>query len=525
MGHSCVSHIPSFRMIVILFGLAALLLAIKGAQKLRWSQTRPHGLSFPPGPPFIPFLGIVLGISTTAPYQKCAAWSKIYGDVMYMRVFGQDIVVLNSEEVAIELLEKRSQKYSDRPVFSVSDMFGWEWADSISRYGPKFRLQRRLLHQVFHAKSALAYRPKQLISAYEMTTELLNDPTHYFEHFTTFEVTVVMAVTYGYDMKQGKALVTSMRQSADIFVRFATLELSALCGAFPILKALPAWFPGMGFKSEAAKCRSLISEALNASYAWVRGCLEEGNALPSMVADAITRHRLHDDSKNPELVEVVKYTAGLLYAASMETTHSTLLVFVYLMMNHPEVQRRAHVEIDAIVGRERLPDFEDRELLPYVDAVLRETMRWCPVTPLGTPHATTEDDVYDGYHIPRGAIIMPNVWAISRNEEKYPNPEVFMPERFLREDGTLNDDMIPWTFGFGRRICPGRHVADASLWCAMVCMLTVFRIEKTEGSDKVEWTTGMTRRPLPFPCRFVPRDDEMDLQKLASLIYASHIDL
>jgi len=200
-------------------------------------------------------------------------------------------------------------------------------------------------------------------------------------------------------------------------------------------------------------------------------------------------------------------------------------MFVYLMMNHPEVQRRAQEEIDSVIGGQRLADFEDRASLPYVDAVLRETMRWRPVAPLGVPHATTEDDVYEGYHIPKGVIVLANLWAMSQDEKKYPNPEAFIPERFLQDDGTLNEDTISWSFGFGRRICPGRYVADASLWAAMVCILTLFRIEKTEGSENVEWMKGVTTHPLPFPCAFVPRDKEMDAQKLASLIYASRVDL
>jgi len=195
------------------------------------------------------------------------------------------------------------------------------------------------------------------------------------------------------------------------------------------------------------------------------------------------------------------------------------------MMNHPEVQRHAQAKIDSVVGRQRLPNFEDRASLPYVDAILRETMRLHPVMPIGGPHATTEDDVYQGHYIPQGATIVVNVWGILRNEKKYPNPDMFMPERFLLEDGTLNDDNISCVFGFGRRICPGRHVAGASLWSAMVCILALFKIEKTEGSDKVKWATGLSSHPLSFPCKIVPRDEGMDNRKLAALINASRADL
>jgi len=85
------------------------------------------------------------------------------------------------------------------------------------------------------------------------------------------------------------------------------------------VKNLPAWFPGMGFKADAAECRRLVSEAFNAPYAWVQQRVEEGNATPSMVADAIVRYRLNNNSSDPELVQAVKDSAGTLYAASVET--------------------------------------------------------------------------------------------------------------------------------------------------------------------------------------------------------------
>jgi len=326
-------------------------------------------------------------------------------------------------------------------------------------------------------------------------------------------------------MEGTNTLLTSMKRAADAAAHVSTPEIAAICTAFPFVMRLPAWFPGMGFKSDAPECRRLVSEAVNAPYSWTRRRVAEGDATHSMVSDAITRYRLDDDSSDPELVKAVKSSAGTLYAASVETTNAALITFVYLMMNHPETQRRAQAEIDRVVGRQRLPNFDDRLSLLYVDAVLRETMRWRPVLPTGLPHMISEDDIYRGYYIPQGSMILANLWAISHNELKYPNPDMFMPERFFLEDGTLNDDDVRWVFGFGRRICPGRHIALVSLWSAMVCMLAMFKIEKTEGSENVTWTTGVTSHPFPFPCKFVPRDEEMDGEKLASLIHASRGDL
>ncbi|EIW84794.1 cytochrome P450 [Coniophora puteana RWD-64-598 SS2] len=145
------------------------------------------------------------------------------------------------------------------------------------------------------------------------------------------------------------------------------------------------------------------------------------------------------------------------------------------MVLYPEVQKRAQEEIDKVVGTDRLPDFQDRASLPYLEAVYRETMRLKPVGPIGVPHAATNEDVYKGYYIPKGK-------AMSQNPVKYPDPSAFKPERFLDSEGKLNDDTVTYAFGFGRRICPGRHFASGSSWIAMANILASFSIGKAKDA-------------------------------------------
>jgi len=142
-------------------------------------------------------------------------------------------------------------------------------------------------------------------------------------------------------------------------------------------------------------------------------------------------------------------------------------------------------------------------------------------------HAAVESDVYRGYYIPKGATITPNVWAMCHNEEKYTNASEFNPDRFLNADGTLTDDTVSVVWGFGRRICPGRHLAEASLWSAMACLLTVFKFSKAkdESGREIEinprWHGGLSVRPVPFPCSITPRDTDVDLAALQHLIKVS----
>jgi len=100
-----------------------------------------------------------------------------------------------------------------------------------------------------------------------------------------------------------------------------------------------------------------------------------------------------------------------MYAAGTDTTVSSLMSFFVAALLHPEIQIRAQEEIDAVTGRERLPTFEDRQRLPFVDAICKEVLRWRPVVPLAIPHAATEDNVYRGFFIPKGALVIGNSWC------------------------------------------------------------------------------------------------------------------
>lgn len=151
---------------------------------------------------------------------------------------------------------------------------------------------------------------------------------------------------------------------------------------------------------------------------------------------------------------------------------------------YPEAQRKAQSELDRVVGSNRLPEFDDRPSLPYVAALLKEVSRWHVGTPIGLPHRTTADDNYNGYFIPGGTIVLPNIWyvlfcslvmlltlvltcsiirAYAHDPEAFPEPEEFRPERFLNAKGELDlskGDPASFVFGFGRR-------SVLSLYCAL----------------------------------------------------------
>ncbi|KAJ7488937.1 cytochrome P450 [Mycena latifolia] len=192
------------------------------------------------------------------------------------------------------------------------------------------------------------------------------------------------------------------------------------------------------------------------------------------------------------------------------------------MLLHPEYQVKAQQEIDSVVGAAaRLPGFEDREQLPLVECIMQETLwfvvvsRWHPPTELGVPHALMKDDVYEGMFIPKGSTVFANIRAMSLDERTYSTPKQFFPERFLPEPRGRGEPHFASVYGFGRRICSGQHLADQSLWIAIVSILasctisTAFDENGCEIVPEASMSDGVSSHPDDFPCIISPRDHKL----------------
>ncbi|KAG1729295.1 cytochrome P450 [Suillus occidentalis] len=487
--------------IAILAVLPASLVVIQAFK--RFIDNRQRKPCLPPGPVPLPLLGNFLSIDTKEPWLTYTEWGNTYGDLVFVRLLGNEVVVINSQHVADALLEKRSQIYSDRPYIATLEPFGWSVNFALIGYGDKWRLCRRLFHQTFRPDSALKFRPMQIKRAREMIVNLIDDPQNYHSHFATFSSSVGMSVTYGYQTSpRDDPLVRIVENALVIGLEMMTQERATLLQLFPFLLRLPDWCWGSTIKRDAQVSARRMAEITDLPFQYVQKRMAENLSpgLVSMVSDNLQRMEKPDQTSNPIFETALKDAAATAILGSYETTTSTLMTFALAMVLYPEVQRRAQAEIDSVVGEDRLPTFEDRVSLPYVEAVLRETFRWHPILPNGAPHATLSDDVFDGYFIPKGATVMCNIWGISRNEKRYPEASSFIPERFIDVNNALtDDDPARYVFGFGRRRCPGRYAADASLWSAIVTMLATveFSPAKDDQGKAIEFTprftTGLTQ--------------------------------
>ncbi|KAF8121605.1 cytochrome P450 [Boletus edulis] len=484
---------------------------------------------FPPGPPGLPWVGNVIGINTGAPWLTYNEWARTYGDLLYSRLLGKDIIIINSEKIANDLLEIRSKNYSDRPYLITNELCGIEFNSSFMPYGDQWRLHRRFFHQTFRFDAVPRFIPYQQSRASHLLQRLHETPEKLSDHIFEYTASVILNSTYNYDSASSRTdnLIDIAANVLNVIVPALRPDVAVILGAFPWLHSLPSWFPGMSFKREMAVARAYSKQYLEQPFEYA---LQQvgGNAAPSMVHDGL--RRMEDKGIPPEesWMQALKEASGTAFLAGSETSNSVLMTFFLMMMVNPAVQEKAQAQIDAVVGRDRLPTMDDRPLLPLIDAIFRETLRYSPILPLSVPHAAVDDDVYSGYHIPKGAIILANLWSMAHDESRYPNPDAFIPERFINDDGTLKpDDMEHIMFGFGRRICVGRHFAVTTVWVAIAKVLAVYKILRPLDKNGVEmpvepkFSSGIAVHPLPFKCRIVPRFEGMDAEKLEQLVAAS----
>jgi len=237
-----------------------------------------------------------------------------------------------------------------------------------------------------------------------------------------------------------------------------------------------------------------------------------GRAVQSVAASLIERLPHENDTQRSMEERIAREVTTVSYLATADATTSTVQAFFLAMALYPEVQKKAQAEIDAVIGPDRLPNFQDRPSLPFINAVVKESLRWHLSAPLGIPHMATNDDEYDGYYIPKGTVVIGNAWSILHDPGSFIDPIEYKPERYLK-DGILNPDMNTNSavFGFGRRICPGRHLADNSLYSIVSCVLAVYDI-KPPVDDKgniikleAEFTSEFLSYPVPFKCIIKPR--------------------
>ncbi|KAH7192845.1 cytochrome P450 [Fusarium flagelliforme] len=488
----------------LLVSICVGLVAYIGLRLISNGSKRPP---LPPGPKGLPLLGNLNDLPPPG-VVEAFHWLKhkdLYGPISSVTVMGQTIVIINDAKLAFDLLDKRSVKHSSRPtqVFA-GEMIGWDKSLALSGYNDRFRTHRKNMARIIGSKTAAAqYDTLQEAEVSHFLLHVLDHPEHLTDHIRKEAGAVILKIAYGYTAEPFKEdpLISMAGKAMDDF------GVAAVPGAFlvdilPFLRHVPDWVPVAGFKRLARQWASELHDVTEKPYAFVQHQIAHGKQDNSFLAQLL---EAGDETAEEKLTN--KWSAASLYVAGADTTVSSIACFFLAMSLSPDVVRKAQEEVDRVIGNDRLPNSMDRPNLPYVEAVVKEVLRWHPVAPMGLPHTSTTEDVFEGYLIPKGSMVIANIWHFAHDPEVYNEPMTFKPERFLPTDGTEPEqDPHAFVFGFGRRVCPGRVLADNALFLNMAQSLAVFNITKNKGDTKeVSFTPGIVSHPSPFQASITPR--------------------
>ncbi|PFH63060.1 hypothetical protein XA68_10101 [Ophiocordyceps unilateralis] len=492
--------------------IVALITALSFIVSRRWLQKRTcPGL--PPGPKPLPIVGNIRDLPTKGEpeFRHWLAHKDAYGPISSITVMGQTIVIVHDKQIAVQLLEQQSLKTSGRPKLAFADMCGFSETPACRQHDDVFRRCRKLMHQQIGTDAKVTEAHQTIETEGQRFLEwALNKPESLMEHVKTLTGAVMLKATYGYsvDVEHGDPLVRLVERYMANFSK-AFSPGTWLVDVFPALKHLPDNLPGMAFKKTARRWKKTTEEGEDIPYFFVRHQMKGGYNRDSFTSRLVQQHGESGPSREDELN--IKSSAMAQFTGGSDTTVAALRVFILAMIKFPEIQRKAQQEIDSVIGTDRLPQHKDRVSLPYIEGVVKEVFRWSPVGYLGIPHMATENLVQNDYLIPKGAMIIPNIWWFTHDPKVYSDADSFNPDRYQTPFNEPDPKNV--IFGFGRRICPGRYFANASIFIIIAQMLSVFYIRKAVDKHGIELEAqlkvqpGLVSFPLPFPYKITPRDD------------------
>ncbi|XP_038073307.1 cytochrome P450 2J6-like [Patiria miniata] len=477
---------------------------------LFWVFRRPRNL--PPGPRGWPLLGYLpqLAMIKGPIHEALGELSQRYGSLVSFSVANHLVVLLQDYDVMKEAFAQH--ELSGRPTLELSQL-------TLPGYGvvtacgePWVELRRfsiTTLRGLGVGKSSfeehITTETKCLMEEIRKTKGEILNPRHFVQNAVSNVIcSVVFGRRFEYTDTQFKRLLEALN------------NIFELIGAGGVIQFVPI-FAKMQFLPFVKKIihTNLSFDEILYQLLFRRNVQQgevEYNENPRDFAGAFMKAM---DDKEEQGVHTyltpasMQYTLGDLFGAGTETTSTTLLWALHFMVGYPEIQTRVQKDIDRVVGRNRLPRLSDKPELPYVEAVISEVQRLGNTVPLGVPHKCIEDTTLRGYHIPKGATIVANLWSVHSDPSEWPNPSEFRPDRFLDEDGKFvrREKLIP--FGIGRRVCLGEQLARMKLYIIFSCLLHQFTFQTPEGAAPLGFKAcqGITLAPAPFEICANPRDN------------------
>ncbi|KAJ6598670.1 cytochrome P450 [Mycena sp. CBHHK59/15] len=482
-------------------GTACICLAPKATSPLSFR-------ALPPGPIGVPFLGNIFDVPSGEYWLKYADMGEKWGNMFSLTILGRTTIIVNSLQIAEDLLETHGSNFSDRPVVPMGgELVGLKNAQALTQYGHRFKEERKLFRQLFGTQEAIQqFAPLQQQEIHRLLQNILQESDSPFHAIDRAVGAIIFRIAYGYHLCEGprKDPFLDMAETASKNFSNSTKPAAFLVDVIPALRYWPEWLPGGGFKTTARQWARQLQDTVDGPFEFVKAQLANGTAEASFASTML--------QKQPNDEHLIKWASTAIQSGGTDTNAAQIEAFLLAMMLYPSVQETAQREIDSVVGNDRLPVMADRANLPYMNALCKEVFRWHVAAPIAVPHRTRNNFIYQQTEskpllIPKDSLVIPNIWKMTHDPERYADPMVFDPSRFL-DSGLKKPELDPYriSFGFGRRL-----LGESTVFLASTTILAVFNISKKVENGivcepKLGQTTGTVSHPLPFKFIIQPRN-------------------
>ncbi|KAE8774699.1 Trans-cinnamate 4-monooxygenase [Hordeum vulgare] len=453
------------------------------------------GAGAPPGPAAVPVFGNWLQVGNDLNHRFLAGLSARYGPVFRLRLGVRNLVVVSDPRLATEVLHTQGVEFGSRPRNVVFDIFTANGADMVfTEYGDHWRRMRRVMTlPFFTARVVQQYRAMWEAEMDDVVSDLRGGSAARGPGVVVRRRLQLMLYNIMYRM-MFDARFESVHDPMFVEATKFNSERSRLAQSFdynygdfiPILRPF--------LRGYLNKCRDLQTRRLaffNSNYVEKRRKVMDTPGDKNKLRCAID-HILAAEKSGEITPENVIYIVENINVAAIETTLWSIEWALAEVVNHPDVQRKVRGEIRDVLGDDEPITESNISKLPYLQAVIKETLRLHSPIPLLVPHMNLEEASLGGYTIPEGSKVVVNAWWLANNPELWEKPEEFRPERFLGEEsnvdatvgGKVDFRFLP--FGVGRRSCPGIILALPILALIVGKLVRSFEMVPPPGVDKLD---------------------------------------
>ncbi|KAK4277433.1 hypothetical protein QN277_015433 [Acacia crassicarpa] len=470
--------------LVILICISTLFLRRDGKRK-----------NLPPGPPGLPIIGH-LHLMKPPIHRTLQNLSEKYGPVMFLRFGTLKVLVVSSPSAVEECFIKNDIVFANRPVTLAGKHLNYDYTTvGFSPYGDHWRGLRRLINQELFSVSRLAMLSDVRVDEVKILVKQLFERSggswtkvevrHRFVDLI-FDVMLRMISGkryYGTDVVSKEA--TDFKNMMDEIFELINPAAEDL---FPVLQRFDLFGVRKRMKQVAKKQDSFLQNLIDEHRRKRSSSSNNNGANQEKKTMTLIEVMLSLQETDPVFYcdTTIKGIAAAVVAAGTETSASTMEWILALLLNHPEVMEKLKAEIDTHVGKDRFIDDSDISKLTYLQSVVLETLRLYPAGALGVPHSNSEDCIIGGYHVPKGTMLMVNLWVLHKDPKHWKDATKFMPERF-QNGSSEGYSLIP--FGAGRRQCPGANLAKRIMALTIGSLVQAFEWKKI-GDKQINMMEG-----------------------------------